>query len=152
MVALVADEDDGGVAAEAGDDLQPIFDLVLGFALAAVDDEQIEAAFAEEELVGGVHNFLSAEVPEVELDGLIVELDGVAFDDDAVGFGFVGVEGLTEELFEEGGFADIAFADEEDFGFVEGAVGLGLELEVVVEDGGGIAEVVPICAQEFWWN
>ena len=144
MVALVADENDGRVAAEAGDDLQPVFDLVLGFALAAVDDEEVEAALAEEELMGGVHDFLSAKVPEVELHRLLVDFYVPAFDRDAWGFGLVGVEALTDELAEEGGFADVAFADEEDFGFVEGAVGLSLELEVIVEDGDGIAEVVPI--------
>ena len=37
--------------------------------MAVVEDEEVEAAFGEEELVGGVHDFLSAEVPEVEFDG-----------------------------------------------------------------------------------
>ena len=150
MVALVANEDDGGVAAEASDDLQPVFDLVLGFALAAIDDEEVEAALAEEELMGGVHNFLPAKVPEVELYGLLVNFHVPALDRDALGFSLVGVEALTKELTQEGGFANVAFADEEDFGFVEGAVRLGLELEVVVKDGGRIAEVAPISSQNFW--
>ena len=68
LIALIADDDDGGVAAEAFDGVEPIFETVFFFALAVVEDEEVEAAFGEEELMGGVHDFLSAEVPEVEFD------------------------------------------------------------------------------------
>ena len=77
LIALVADDDHGGVAAEAFDGVEPIFETVFFFALAVVENEEVEAAFGEEELVGGVHNFLSAEVPEVEFDG--TRFDAVGF-------------------------------------------------------------------------
>ena len=37
--------------------------------MTGVEDEQIEAALGEEELVGGVHDFLPAKIPDVEGDG-----------------------------------------------------------------------------------
>lgn len=71
------------------------------FVFAIVEDENVEAAFGEEELVGVVHDALSAEVPEVELNGLIAFRKPPRFDVDAGGFGFVGIKGVFGEAIEE---------------------------------------------------
>ena len=71
------------------------------FVFAVVEDEDVEAAFGEEELVGVVHDALSAEVPEVELNGLVAIGESPRFDVDAGGFGFVGVESIFGEAIEK---------------------------------------------------
>ena len=87
----------------------------MRFVFAVVEDEEIEAAFGEKKLVGAVHDALPAKVPEVKLDGLVAVGQSPGLDVDAGGFGFVGVEGVVDESFEECGFADIAFAYKENF-------------------------------------
>ena len=65
---LIEHHDDRGVAAKALDQAQPVVGVMLLLALAAVEDQEVEAAPGEEELVGGVHDFLAAEVPDVQPD------------------------------------------------------------------------------------
>ena len=137
FVAFVADDDDGGGVAEAFDQFQPVFEAVFVFAGATVGDEEVEAAFGEEKLVGGVVDFLSAEVPDVEFDGFGVDCNFPVCDVESVGLGLVGVVLVVGEAVDEGGFADATLADEEDFGFVEGEDFAAAELAEVVEDGGG---------------
>lgn len=72
-----------------------MFDAVLAFALAVVEDEEVEAALGEEKLVGGVHDFLAAEVPDVDSNVGTVAGKLPVLDVDAFGFGFVGVEGVV---------------------------------------------------------
>ena len=54
FVFLVADDDDGRLSAKAFDELEPVFEAVFVFAGAAVAHEEVEAAFGEKELVGGM--------------------------------------------------------------------------------------------------
>jgi hypothetical protein len=84
--------------------------------------------------VGGVVDFLAAEVPDVEADVFAVDVDGPGVDGEAVGLGFVGVVVVVEEAVDQGGFADASLADEEEFCFVEGADFAAAELVEVVED------------------
>ena len=55
-----------GVAAKALDQVQPVVGVVLFLTLAAVEHQQVEAAPGQEKLVGGVHDLLAAEVPNME--------------------------------------------------------------------------------------
>ena len=87
--------------------------------------------------MGGVVDFLSAEVPDVEFDGFGVDCNFPLCDLESVGLGLVGVVFFAGEAVDQGGFADAALPDEEDFGFVEGADFAAAELAEVVEDGGG---------------
>ncbi len=139
LVAFVTDEDDGGAVAEGLDELEPVVEAVFVFAGAAVGDEEVEAAFGEEELVGGVVDFLSAEVPDVEAD--VFGVDGLVpgGDVESVGLGFGGVVGIVDEAIDQGGFADAALTDEEDFGFVERTDIATPNLFDVVEDFGGMS-------------
>ena len=91
FVVFVADDDDGRFAAEALDQLEPVFDAVFFFAGAAVAGEDVEAALGEEELVGGVVDFLAAKVPYVEADRLAVNFERPGGDAEAVCLGFVGI-------------------------------------------------------------
>jgi hypothetical protein len=145
FVALVADEDDGGCVAEAFDQFQPVFEAVFVFAGAAVAHEEVEAAFGKEKLVGGVVDFLSAEVPDVEFDGFGVDCNFPVCDVESVGLGLVGVVFVVDEAVDQGGFADAALPDEEDFGFVEGEDFAAAELAQVVEDGGGSTGGFVLC-------
>ena len=134
IVFVVLDEEDGAVFAEESDDFEPVG--VVGVFFAIVGDEDVEGAFGEEELVGLVVDFLAAEVPDVDAvgDGFVVKVplvDVDALGADVFGGGGEDVVGV-EEFVDEGGFADFAFADDEDFGFVEG---LEMGIEVVVQDG-----------------
>ena len=100
----------------------------------------------EEELVGGVHDLLAAEVPDVDADvgrlgswwvGRLGKRELPAVDVDALGF-VRRVEGAIEEAVDEGGLADVALADEDHLDFVEGAAPAGEEVEVGVDDGLGV--------------
>ena len=137
FVAFVADEDDGGSVAKAFNQFQPVFEAVFVFAGAAVAHEEVEAAFGKEKLVGGVVDFLSAEVPDVEFDGFGVDCNFPVCDVESVGLGLVGVVFVVDEAVDQAGFADATLSDEEDFGFVEGEDFAAAELAQVVEDGGG---------------
>nr|WP_307872655.1 hypothetical protein [Actinoplanes ovalisporus] len=90
--AFVADQDDRGAAREALDELQPILDAVLFLALPRVDDQEIDAAPGEEELMGGVHDLLPAEVPQVDRDVRAVHVEIPPGDVDPLGLALVGVE------------------------------------------------------------
>ncbi len=59
---LVFKEEDGAVGAEGFLHLQPIVEVGLA---AGVGEEDVDGAFAEEELMGGVVDRLAAEVPDV---------------------------------------------------------------------------------------
>ncbi len=95
FVGFVADDDDGRFAAEAVDEFEPVFDAVFFFAGAAVAGEDVEAALGEEELVGGVVDFLAAKVPDVEADGFVVDFERPCRDFEAIGLRFVGVVGVV---------------------------------------------------------
>ena len=73
--------------------------------------------------MGGVHDLLSTEVPEVAAELLIrgVQLPGL--NPDSIGHGLMGIELLTPEAAGEGGFAGCAFAyqDDLDLGYCAGA-------------------------------
>ena len=49
------------------DDLEPVVETVFRFVQPRIEHEYIERAFGEEELVGGVHDLLPAEVPDVDV-------------------------------------------------------------------------------------
>jgi hypothetical protein len=98
-----------------------------------------------------VVDFLSAKVPDVEFDGFSVDCNGPVCDVESVGLGLVGVVFVVDEAVDQGGFADAALPDEEDFGFVEGADFAAAEFAEVVEDGGGSAGFI-FAAEDFWRN
>ncbi len=75
-----------------------MFEPVLGFIISAtVQYEYIKAAFGEEELVGGVHDLLAAEIPEVGGDEGVVDLDFPGLDIDALKIVSQGVNALRDE-------------------------------------------------------
>ena len=100
-------------------EFEPIFDAVVFFRGAAVVGENVEAAFGEEELMGGVVYLLTAKVPDVNADGFGVDFERPVGDVEAVGLEFVGVVAVVDELFDKGGFADAALTNKEEFGFAE---------------------------------
>ncbi len=107
------------IAAEALDGLEPGLSLLV---FAAIEHQDVDAAFGEEELVGGVHDLLAAEVPEVADDLATAVLDLPVADVDAVGLGFLWIELLAEEAFDQRRLADGAVADQQDLDFVQGAL------------------------------
>ena len=68
LADLVEHHDDRRIAAERANELQPVFGLGVFLALPTVEDQKIETAGGEEELMGGVHDFLAAEIPDVQGD------------------------------------------------------------------------------------
>ncbi|MCI5136175.1 MAG: hypothetical protein D3920_14145 [Candidatus Electrothrix sp. AW2] len=110
---------------------EPVF---RPFVTATVKHEDVEAAPGKEELVRGVHNFLTAKVPDVDPQGGITVLFYLPVaDTDPVGSVFVGVKVLAEELLNQRGLACCAFADEKEFNLVEWAFLL-LERSEVLAD------------------
>lgn len=63
---FVEDDEDGGFVAEAFDKVEPIFGIGVFVALATVEYQNVEAALGQEKLMGSVHDFLSAKVPNIE--------------------------------------------------------------------------------------
>ena len=72
--------------------------MFVGFAV--FEDEEIDTSFGEKELVGGVHDFLSAKVPEVDVDGLLIDVELPGMDFDALGFAFVRIEAIISKPFD----------------------------------------------------
>jgi hypothetical protein len=148
ILFFVFEDEDGAVVAQEVDDAEPVVEAGGVGVAATIDEENVEGALGEEELVGGVVDVLAAEVPEVDAEGgAIGEGEVPAVDFDAFG-GFFGVVAVFEfefvigvlEFLGEGGFAGAAFADDQEFGFLEGLGFVGvLGLEVEVEDGLEIA-------------
>ena len=126
--AVRGDDDDARVVADPqADHVQPVFHLTLLDAAARLPDQQVERTAAEEELVRDAVDVLPAEIPGVELDldavlGGVRQAQTVNVNFDAVRGGFVFLRGfacLALQGFEQGGLADVAFADQHQFGFVE---------------------------------
>ncbi len=65
---FVFDDQGGAGFGEEFDDFEPVVEV--GVVLAGVGDEEVEGAFGEEELVGGMVDFLAAEVPDVDAEGV----------------------------------------------------------------------------------
>ena len=74
LLDLVQHHDHRRVAAEALDQSQPVVGVRVLATLAAFQYQEIKAALGEEELVGGVHGLLPAEVPHVQPHLLAVEI------------------------------------------------------------------------------
>jgi hypothetical protein len=55
--------------------------------------------------VGGVHDFLTPEIPEAYFYFNIIFIDFPGIDVNAVGLGFVFIEGLSAQLFDQRGFS-----------------------------------------------
>ena len=66
VLFFVFDNQDRAVVAEEFDDVEPI--VKVGVFFAGVGNKEIEGAFGEEILMGGVIDFLSAEVPDIDIE------------------------------------------------------------------------------------
>jgi hypothetical protein len=66
----VSDNQDRAVVAEEFDDVEPI--VKVGAFFAGIGNEEIERSFGEEILMGGVIDFLSAEVPDIDIELIAV--------------------------------------------------------------------------------
>ena len=64
---FVEDDDQGAVASEEFDDIEPV--VKVGVVAAVVGDEDVERTFGEEKAVGGVVDFLATKVPDIEVEG-----------------------------------------------------------------------------------
>ncbi len=116
FVNFVQHHQHGRAATETGGVFEPFFGLVV---VAAVEQQHIDAALREKKLVGGVHHFLPAEVPEVGGDAVaVVHGERRLANADAVRLAFLAVEVLAEQPFYERGFARRGFAEKYDFDFV----------------------------------
>ena len=69
LVGVSGDDEDGGVGGVGLDGVEPVFKFALFVAHAGVPGEEEDGAVGEEELMGGVVDFLACEVPGVELHG-----------------------------------------------------------------------------------
>ena len=121
IAAFVLDEVNGAVFAEELDALEPV--VVIGVFFAIVCHEEVAGAIGEEELMGLVVDFLSAEVPNVDFVVFAVGTcefpfeDVDAFGGGVFGFGFKIVVGV-DEFVGKTGFTRTAFADKNKFCFI----------------------------------
>lgn len=122
IAAFVLDEMNGAGFAEELDALEPV--VMVGVFFTIVRHEEVTGAIGEEELVGLVVDFLSAEVPNVDFVVFAVGAcefpveDVDAFGGDVFGFGFEIVVGV-DKFVGKTSFTRTAFADDQEFGFVE---------------------------------
>ncbi len=85
LVRFVHNHDERAFGPQEFDRIEPVVKAAGLFLFPGVPDKEVEGAFGEEELVGGVEDVLAAEIPEMNLDlpGLAVgkgagELPGLA--------------------------------------------------------------------------
>ena len=64
VLLFVFDNQNRAVVAEEFDDVEPV--VKIGVFFAGIGNEEIEGAFGEEILMGGVIDFLSAKVPDID--------------------------------------------------------------------------------------
>jgi hypothetical protein len=103
--------------AEEFDDFEPVVEISV--VLAGVGDEEVKGAFGEEELVGGMVDFLTAEVPKVDTEGVAAGVGEVEAEDVNTFSGFFGSQGAFEfkdvvrvdQFVGEAGFPSAAFAN-----------------------------------------
>lgn len=104
------------------DQFDPFLDKVLLGTFARLPDHKIDGGRAEEQLVCWTVNALAAEIPTVEGDLYftigIGHFDGL--DLNAVCSRFAFLPRVTTQCAEQATLAHFAFADEDEFGFVEG--------------------------------
>ena len=129
--AVRGDDQDFGRWLAALDELDPFPHEALLRPLARLPDHQIDRGRAEEQLVRGPVDALAAEVPAVEGDfGVAFGVgDFDWFDLDAVRGG-VFLPGIAQQRVHQTGLADFAFADQDEFGFVERDLRGGLGAQV----------------------
>ena len=72
LIRFIGDDNYWRMIGKALYQLEPVFDLVLFLALAGVDDKNVDTALSQKELMGGMHNFLTAEIPDVQGNVLLV--------------------------------------------------------------------------------
>jgi hypothetical protein len=68
VLFFVFDDESGACFSEEFDNFEPVVEV--GVFLAGVRDEEIKGAFGEEELVGGMVDFLATEVPKIDAEGI----------------------------------------------------------------------------------
>ncbi len=65
---FVEHNENGGVAAKALDEFEPVLGIGIFVALATVEHQQVKATLGEKELMGRVHNLLPTKIPHMEFD------------------------------------------------------------------------------------
>jgi hypothetical protein len=133
-IGLVADQHDRRVIAERPHMLQPVFGLLIGGVDlgSAVKQEDIEAAGAEKELVGGVDHDLTAEIPEMRNDLRARHLPfGNVYTRSHLLLARNHVEAV--ESADERGFACRAIAEKDHADAVEGTGGIAKAFQVGVD-------------------
>src|ERR1044071_6259567 len=108
----IQDNDDGGIGAEALDQLEPVFNVGIFIALAPAHHHQIQAALGEEELVRGVHNLLTTEVPDVQAHIVRTHLHRPFGDLDAQSLLFFRVEAVMHQPVYNRTLTDSSTADQ----------------------------------------
>jgi hypothetical protein len=81
VLFFVFDDQGGASFAEKFDNFKPVVEV--GVFLAGVGDEEVKRAFSEEELVGCMVDFLTAEVPDVNAEGVtagVIEVEAKNID------------------------------------------------------------------------
>ncbi len=139
LVAFVADQNDGRVLAVGVDERQPIFNVILFERFSRIEDQQVQTAPREKELVRGVHVFLPAEIPHLRAD--VAQRQGTLFDNQG-GVFFV-VEGVVNQPLNDGGLAHAAFAHHEDARFAQFTSAFFVDAFVVGEDFLGVVASIP---------
>jgi hypothetical protein len=68
ILFFVFDDEGGTRSTEKFDDFEPVIEI--GIVLAGIGNEEIERAFGEEELMGGMIDFLTAKIPDINTEGV----------------------------------------------------------------------------------
>ena len=120
LAGLVEDNNHRRIRGETVDQIEPIFGVGFLVTLTAVEHQQIQAPLSHKELVGGVHDLLAAEVPDMQAHLLIVQRDRPLGNFDALGFSLPTIEGIVNEPIDQRRLANAAKSHKNQLGFIEG--------------------------------
>ena len=94
---LVEHDDHRRLAAEARDQVEPVLGVGVLAPLPPVEDDEVQAAVGQEELVGRMHDLLAAEIPDMDPHLGILQWNGPVGNGDAVGHRLARIETIVDQ-------------------------------------------------------
>src|SRR5215211_1415938 len=105
---FVLDHNHWRLTAKALDVLQPILCVNVLATLTTVENQQVETPLGQEELMGGMHDLLAAEVPNVKTERVGSVREEPVRDPDALGLELAIIELVFDEAFDKRCLADFS--------------------------------------------
>ena len=130
QVGFVKHDDQGGIAPEKLDQLQPVFQLFRVLIAPGIPHHQVEAAFTEEQMADAPAHHFRPKIPEVDLNPFLRHLHRPALYRDPAAGWLVRVEAPFHQAADQGGFARAGFSQHQQLDRIDAASFLILENEI----------------------